>query len=60
MAPDWLNGSAVARLLAQGVYVIRTVDGVAVAEPSVGKGPAYAQDYETGWWQYLYDVAVAC
>ena len=39
-------------------YEIHTIDGVDVAEPASGCGPAFAQDPETGWWCYLYDVAV--
>jgi len=58
MAPTWMNQSAVQRLLRCGDYVIREIDGVDVAEPRAGRGPAYAQDPETGWWVYLYDVVI--
>jgi hypothetical protein len=51
---EWLA----AWLVEQGVYVLRQIDGIAVAEPREGRGPAYAQDPETGVWEYLYDVAV--
>ena len=53
----WLNQSAVQRLLKHG-YVIREIVGVDIAEPQVGRGPAYVQDPATGWWEYLYDVVV--
>jgi len=58
MAPKWINQSAVWRLLKQGNCVIRQIDGVDIAEPRVGRGPAYVQHPESGWWEYLYDVVV--
>lgn len=53
-----MNQSAVRRLLMWGDYVIREIDGVEIAEPRVEKGPSYAQDPATGWWEYLYDVVI--
>jgi len=58
--PEWLSFWAGVRLLHADVggYTLRSIDGVMVIEPESGVGPAYAQDPQTRWWQYLYDVAV--
>lgn len=57
--PCWINNRMVERMVEAGVYGIHEIDGVRVAEPLHASGAAYAQDPETGWWQYTYDVAPA-
>jgi hypothetical protein len=55
--PRWFNGCLVDRLVDIGMYAIRTVDGVRMAEPVDRVGPAYVEDPTSGWWEYVYDVA---
>lgn len=51
--PAWL----VKHLIDIGIYAVRIIDGVRMAEPVDKAGPAYVENPASGWWEYVYDVA---